>query len=583
MAVRERVTQMGKLDFRNEDWIISDIPGHVSLRFKQVFTGISAGTVPPFSLKDTPDRAADLDWFMQRYPMQLTEAAQTRLSLSLDAYHTSRERLTQILSADYTLPEIAGIKDPEQADPHQIRAADLFRTSGRLLLLDDVGLGKTVSALTSIADGWGLPAIIVVQPHVADQWMSFIERFTELRAVQIKTRRPHEIDPHDVYVFRYTNLAGWIDFIAQLSPKAVIFDEIQELRHGTSTEKGRAAQSLVDLCEYRLGLTATPIYNYGDEIFTVVEYIAPGCLGTRDEFRINWCRSQGAHWIVKDPDALGAYLQGEGIALRRTENDPEVAQNLPELRRVILEVAWNEGDVETDRDLQRKLAQRVLTGSFSERGRAARELDILLRQETGIAKARASAAYVRSLVESGEQVILGGWHREVYRIWGECLSDLNVVMFTGSETQAQKSRAKQAVLDGTADVIMISLRSGAGLDGLQERISHVVLGELDWSPEVHKQLIGRARRRGQMREVYAHYLWTDGGSDPLIMSMLGLKASQADGILNPFGGGVQPEPLDEGRIRLLAQSILGNQARIDQGGINQVEAPSEEDCEIEWI
>lgn len=550
---------MGKLDFKDGSWHVSDIPGHVSLRFKQVFSGIPTGSVPPFVLKDTPDRAADLDWFLQRYPMTLTRDAEHRLAFSLESYRSGREKLSQILKSDYVLPDISGFKHPEKADPHQVRAADLFRTAGKLLLLDDVGLGKTVSALASIADGWGLPAIIVVQPHVADQWMGFIERFTNLRAVQIKTRTAHEIDPHDVYVFRYTNLAGWIDFIAQISPKAVIFDEIQELRHGSSTEKGRAAQSLVNLCEYRLGLTATPIYNYGDEIFTVVEYIAPGCLGTRDEFRINWCRAQGQHWIVRDPDALGAYLQGEGIALRRTEDDPEVAQNLPELRRVILEVEWNEGDVETDRDLQRKLAQRVLTGSFTDRGRAARELDILLRQETGIAKARASASYIRGLVESGEQVILGGWHREVYRIWNECLSDLNVVMFTGSETQSQKRRAKQAVLDGSADVIMISLRSGAGLDGLQERISHVVLGELDWSPEVHKQLIGRARRRGQVREVYAHYLWTDGGSDPLILSMLGLKASQADGILNPFGGGVQPAPLDESRIRLLAQSILGRE------------------------
>ena len=306
-----------------------------------------------------------------------------------------------------------------------------------------------------------------------------------------------------------------------------------------------------------VGLTATPIYNYGDEIFTVVEYIAPGCLGSREEFHTNWCRNQGTHWVVRDPEALGAYLQGEGIALRRTEEDPEVAQVLPPLRRALFQVAWNEGDVETDRELQRRLAQRVLTGSFTQRGQAARELDLLLRQETGIAKARAVAAYVRNLVAAGEQVILGGWHREVYRIWTEALSDLRVVMFTGSETQPQKRAARQAILDGAADVIIISLRSGAGLDGLQDRIAHVVFGELDWSPEVHKQLVGRARRRGQTREVTAHYLWTDGGSDPVLMSLLGLKASQAHGILNPYAGGVQRAPeMDEGRMRALAARVL---------------------------
>lgn len=547
----------GRVAFQDGSWVVSDLPGHVSLRFKQVFSGVASGTVPPFTLRDTPDRARDLDWFMSRYPLRMDPDTETHLRRSLQDYEEGQDRIARLLSADYTPPAATGIREPEQADPHQVRAAALLRETGRLLLLDDVGLGKTVSSLAAIADGWGLPAIIVVQPHVADQWMGFIERFTTLRAVQVKKRTPHKLDPADIYVFRYTNLAGWVDMLGQLAPKTVIFDEVQELRHGASTEKGRAAQSLVNLCENRMGLTATPIYNYGDEIYTVVQYIAPGCLGGLEEFHTNWCRHQGTHWIVRDPEALGAYLQGEGIALRRTEEDPEVAQVLPPLRRALFQVAWNEGDVETDRDLQRRLAQRVLTGSFTQRGQAARELDLLLRQETGIAKARAVAAYVRNLVAAGEQVILGGWHREVYRIWNESLSDLRVVMFTGSETQPQKKAARQAILDGEADVIIISLRSGAGLDGLQDRIAHVVFGELDWSPEVHKQLVGRARRRGQTREVTAHYLWTDGGSDPVLMSMLGLKASQAHGILNPFSDGVQRAPeMDEGRMRAMARAVL---------------------------
>lgn len=547
----------GSLTFRDGSWVVSDLPGHVSLRFKQVFSGIASGTVPPFTLRDTPDRARDLEWFMSRYPLRMSPETEARLRRSVADYEEGQNRVARLLSADYVPPALSGIRDPERADPHQVRAATLLRETGRLLLLDDVGLGKTVSALAAIADGWGLPAVIVVQPHVADQWMGFIERFTELRAVQIKKRAPHALPPADVYLFRYTNLAGWVDVLEQLKPRTVIFDEVQELRHGMGTEKGRAAKALVDLCDNRMGLTATPIYNYGDEIFTVVEYVAPGCLGTREEFHVNWCRNQGTHWIVRDPEALGAYLQGEGIALRRTEEDPEVAQVLPPLRRALFQVVWDEGDVETDRELQRRLAQRVLTGSFTQRGQAARELDLLLRQETGIAKARAVAAYVRNLVAAGEQVILGGWHRAVYEIWRDVLSDLRVVMFTGSESQAQKRAARQAILDGEAEVIIISLRSGAGLDGLQDRIAHVVFGELDWSPEVHKQLVGRARRRGQTREVTAHYLWTDGGSDPVLMSMLGLKASQAHGILNPFSGGLQRAPeMDEGRMRAMARAVL---------------------------
>ncbi|MCE6958830.1 DEAD/DEAH box helicase [Cereibacter sphaeroides] len=575
----------GRIDFRDGRWQIEDLPGHVSLRFKQVFSGIPFGSRPPYELKDTPDRAYDLQWFLQRYPITLTDRARQRMEMSVAAYETAQRTRTAILSGTYVPGEARGIKAPERADPHQVRAADLFRTSGRLLLLDDVGLGKTVSALAAIADGHGLPAAIVVQPHVADQWMGFIERFTHLRAVQIKSRTPHALEPRDIYVFRYTNLAAWVDHLPELGLSTAIFDEIQELRHGPSTDKGLGAQALVDLCENRLGLTATPIYNYGDEIFNVVEYVAPGCLGTREEFRVNWCRMHGSHWVVKDPEALGAYLQGEGIALRRTEDDLEVSQVLPPLRRMVFEVEWNEGDVETDRELQRRLAQRILTGSFSERGQAARELDLLLRQETGIAKARAVAAYVRTLVEGGEPVILGGWHRAVYDIWREALADLRVVMFTGTESQKQKAEARHAIMAGQADVIIISLRSGAGLDGLQDRVAHVVFGEFDWSGEVHKQLVGRARRRGQTREVTAHYLWTDGGSDPVLMSLLGLKAAQAHGILNPFAGGVQAAPeIDETRMRALALRVLeAGHAADGEAAVPAAPPLDEDEAEILWL
>jgi hypothetical protein len=48
----------------------------------------------------------------------------------------------------------------------------------------------------------------------------------------------------------------------------------------------------------------------------------------------------------------------------------------------------------------------------------------LLRQATGIAKAPFVADFVRLLVESGEKVLLYGWHREVYSIWRDKLKDL---------------------------------------------------------------------------------------------------------------------------------------------------------------
>lgn len=547
----------GTLQYIQGFWRVSNLPPHVSMRFKSMFGGIPLGTVPPFMISNRPDTAADLDWFMQRYPLDMETKDKTILQEGLQEYDDIRMQVESIRAPDYTPPKLEGFKDGNAPFGYQATSAELMRRTGRQLLLDDVGLGKTLSALATIADGWGLPAAIVVQPHLSRQWITkYIERFTHLKAYEVKSRKVEELPPADVYIFRYSNVGAWADYAKTLGCKTVIFDEIQELRHGRQTEKGAGAKAFAEVADNRMGLTATPIYNYGSEMWNVVEYVAPGALGTWHEFLINWCVQSGNNWIVKDPEALGAYLEQEGITLRRTNEHPQVARQLPKARKVLFEVDWDEGAVETDRELQRKLAMRVLNGTWHERGQASRELDIMLRHDTGVAKARATAAYVRSLVEAGNKVLVGGWHRKVYDIWNEALADLNPVLFTGSETVGRKQKSQLAFEAGDTDVMFMSLRSGAGLDGLQEHCHEVVFGELDWSPQAHQQFTGRVLRYGQTEEVTSHFIWTDNGSDPVIMPTLGLKASQSHGILNPYGGMTEAAVANESRMKEMAKYIL---------------------------
>jgi hypothetical protein len=187
-------------------------------------------------------------------------------------------------------------------------------------------------------------------------------------------------------------------------------------------------------------------------------------------------------------------------------------------------------------DLAQRLAIRATTGSFVERGQAARELDIMVRQATGVSKARAVAQFVRLMVEAGEPVLLVGWHRAVYDIWLEELADLRPAMYTGSESASQKNKELERFISGETPVLIMSLRSGAGVDGLQFRSSVVVFGELDWSPGIHQQIIWRLDREGQVNPVTAFFMVSDEGSDPPMMDVLGIKASEAHQIVDPHLG-----------------------------------------------
>ena len=108
---------------------------------------------------------------------------------------------------------------------------------------------------------------------------------------------------------------------------------------------------------------------------------------------------------------------------------------------------------------------------------------------------------------------------------------------------------------GETDVLIMSLRSGAGIDDLQHRCSVVVFGELDWSPGIHQQVIWRLDREGQKNPVTAFFLVSDEGSDPPIMDVLGIKASEASQIVDPYVG-VQRVEEDTTNLRRLVERYL---------------------------
>lgn len=191
---------------------------------------------------------------------------------------------------------------------------------------------------------------------------------------------------------------------------------------------------------------------------------------------------------------------------------------------------------------------------------AAEELSNTLRQATGIAKAPYVAEFVRLLLESGEKVVLYGWHHEVYSIWADRLAEFKPVFYTGAQSVPQKEEAKRRFIASETPLLIISLRSGAGLDGLQKVCRTVVFGELDWSPGVHEQCVGRIHRDGQAEHVAAYYLLAEDGVDPIMAEVLGVKRQQIEGIRRNPGEIELVEKLqnDGSHIRRLAEAYLAD-------------------------
>lgn len=541
----------GTLARNDGQWVMADVAPHVRIRLKQLFPRIEKASPPPYLFHDTPEVAADLEWFLSRYPMSIGCDDLSALRGNRMLFEAGQAEIGRIMAPDYVPPALAGLRDGQALRHYQVQLVELMRHSKRVLCADEGGLGKTYEAAGTFLLPSALPAVVVCYPHLQKQWQQKIETFTNLRCHLVNTTKPYSLpDSADVTIFRWSQLIRWSDVWGVFKPRSVAFDECQELRTGMAAGRNVSAKVLADQSDYVLGLTATPIYNWGIEIYNAFEVINPNVLGDRIEFVREWCSGVGG---IQDPKALGAYLRDQHCFLRRTRKD--VGQELPKCSRIVEYVDYDENALRSVDDLARSLAVRATTGEFTERGKAVRELDLLVRHATGVSKAKAVAQFIRMLVEGGERVLVGGWHRDVYDIWMRELQDLEPCMYTGSESPTQKQREAERFVTGNPKPMFMSLRSGAGLDGIQQHCSVVVIGELDWSPGVHQQFIWRVDREGQTHPVSVFFLVTDDGSDPPMMELNGLKASEASQIIDPHLG-VTVVDADESRLMALARAYL---------------------------
>lgn len=552
---------LGKVSLDGKTWGI-ECEAHVSLRLKRVFQKIHKGQFGKLTLSDSPENCRELLWFMDRYPLEISDVARTYLEHRARVHEALEASVERIMAADYEPPQFELAMPPRR---YQRVAAELALLRGSLLLADSVGLGKTASAITTLTDPRTLPALVVTLTHLPRQWQAEIAKFAPaLRTHILKKGTPYDmtvfrkkaVPSPDVIITSYSKLGGWAETLAG-KVKSIILDECQELRHD-GTDKYKAAKHIADSADFRIGTSATPFYNYGGEMFNVMDVVSPGVLGEKGEFIREWCAGSGmdvGRYSIRDPKAFGTYLRDQGVMLLRTRED--VGRELPPLTKAVHYIEADLEEINKIASSAAELAKIILGGGAGwEKLRASEELDMRMRQATGIAKAAYVAEFVNMIVDSGEPVVVYAWHREVYSILSSKLAHHSPAMYTGTESARQKEESARRFVSGETKVLLMSLRSGAGLDGLQGVSRVVIFAELDWSPGVHEQAIGRVYRDGQGAQVIAYFLVAQDGSDPVISDVLGLKASQIQGVLDPFAEAVQATEGAGVNIKKLAESFL---------------------------
>lgn len=548
--------------YLKQNKIMIDAEPHIMSRARNIFADVESQitngkfTHKVIVINPNGSNCRDVVWLADRFKFEFIDNSFAFIKNKSDEYEEMLRAVsdadsdnTMRISADSLVPFL-DFRD------HQVRFINMALKVKRLLLADFMGLGKTISAIGTCLNPSARPALVICPPHICTQWEREIKRvLPDASTHVIKGFSTYAMPFVDFIITSYNRLKPWEDEILRPDIKfpTVIMDEVHEVRK-TGTDKRKYAKLLSQRADNVFGLSGTPIFNYGIEIWSVLDVLSPNALGTENEFSREWCN----YSTVREPAVLSSYLKNQGLMLRRTPEQVGLSA-LGSPSKHVFTLDSDLDSIQEIQDIAKKLALSILSGRVGETSQSEREFDHKLRHATGVAKAKSSAEFVKMLCDQGEKVVLCAWHRDCYDIILKKLSAYQPVMFTGSETANEKSVAVERFInDPECKVFVISLRSGAGIDGLQFVSNNIVFAELDWSPHVMDQLVARLDRDGQRNHVNAYYLTINDGSDPFIMNVLNLKRSQHDGVVDSkiSEATIVDHQQDGSRVRDMARAYL---------------------------
>lgn len=413
---------VGTIEHRGRWWQIAADPD-VMIRIKRAIPGVKTSRADALLVSDTEANGRELEWLLQRWTFEMSESDRTHLDDQANADRKREQTVAGVMTRGERLPRGGDwLTSAHPLREYQQVAVDLIRATGSTLIVDELGLGKTLVGLALLEDPEARPALAVtLTGWLGQQWLNELKKFyPQLRGTEIKTTKAVEEFPrlwdrdgrfgYDLIVMNYAKIKDWRHHLSG-TIRTVIFDEAQELRRADS-QKYDAATRIAEQASIAVGLSATPVFNYGGEIFSVMNALRSECLGTREEFIREWAgysslgETNNGKVRIQNPEALRSHLTARGLFLRRTRED--VGIELPSIETVEQFVP---SDPETLNRLSGnaiELARLILAhdSTNTEKFTAARDLNWQVRRETGMAKAPFVADFVKLLLSSEEKVLL---------------------------------------------------------------------------------------------------------------------------------------------------------------------------------
>ncbi len=430
-------------------------------------------------------------------------------------------------------------------------------------LADDMGLGKTIQVLAlllHLEENGELdrPVLLICPTSVVSNWRKEAERFAPTLRVLIHhgperhegERFQREAGRHHIVVSTYSLVHRDLERLSGVEWAGLVLDEAQNIKN-PQAKQTRALRRLV--APRRMALTGTPVENRLSELWSIMEFLNPGYLGSEAAFRRRYALPIERY---RDPAATAELRKlVEPFVLRRVKTDPTVIKDLPSKNEMKVYCSLTQE--------QATLYQAVVSESLEKIeasegiGRKGEVLAALTRLKQicnhpahfladGSSLSNRSGKLTRltemleELLAEGDRALVFTQYAEmgklIQRHLREALS-VDVLFLHGAVPASEREHLIGAFQEDRKGppVFVLSLKAGGfGLNLTEAR--HVFHYDRWWNPAVEDQATDRAFRIGQKRSVAVYKFICAGTVEERVDELAERKKELAEAVIQSGEG-----------------------------------------------
>ncbi|WP_299927092.1 DEAD/DEAH box helicase [uncultured Pelagimonas sp.] len=350
----------------------------------------------------------------------------------------------------------------------------------------------------------------------------------------------------------YTTLANYQHSLGKIPFSAMVMDEIQNIKN-RATLASKAVEAMN--ADFRIGLTGTPIENAAIDLWTIMDRIAPGCLGSGSEFKAQYAAPNADNMADLHARVFKPRGAVPPLGLRRLKD--EVARDLPKKRRYLHPRLMPKVQAEAYDLAQLKLANGG-PGAALKMLHHIRSVSVHPGTTTAVppeefiaqsARLDAVIDILHRIKNADERVLVFIEHRDMQFRFAEIIRHLfgleKIDVINGDTPIPRRQEIvnrfqRHLGADGGFDMLILGPKA-AGTGLTLTAATHVIHLSRWWNPAVEEQCNDRVHRIGQTRPVSVHIpmaLHPELGAqtfDSLLQSLMQQKRKLAEQALWPMG------------------------------------------------